>query len=186
MLETPARPVFTMRASGSRFRRGLEAFVSCLPSGLVMAEIGSYAGESASIFLTKASRMVCIDPWEPYEEDNGPVGVFPAFDTSGAEAAFDAVLEASGGRITKIKAASLDAVQQFPDASFDLVYLDGNHAYPHVIADILAWMPKVKQGGLLAGHDYAEMRPGVIQGVTELFGYPDALFCDTTWVKRLP
>lgn len=178
--------MFTMRPHDSPMRRGLETFVSFLPHGLTMAEVGCYAGESTSLFLTKAARMICIDPWEPYEEDNGPAGVFPKCSVEGVEDAFDAVVAASGGRVLKIKAPSLLAVTAIPDASLDLVYLDGNHAYDQIVADLEAWAPKVKPGGILAGHDYAENRPGVVKGVTERYGYPDALFCDATWLKVLP
>lgn len=57
-----------------------------------------------------------------------------------------------------IKAFSVDAAKQFPEEHFDFVYLDGNHAFKQVIDDIYAWYPKVKVGGILAGHDYIKRR----------------------------
>jgi len=46
-----------------------------------------------------------------------------------------------------------DAAKRFK-REVDFVYIDGNHDYTYVVADILAWHPKVKPGGILAGHDY--------------------------------
>lgn len=36
----------------------------------------------------------------------------------------------------------------------DLVFIDADHRYDHVVEDILAWYPKVKSGGIICGHDY--------------------------------
>lgn len=43
---------------------------------------------------------------------------------------------------------------QFEDNSVDFVYLDADHKYQPVKSEIEAWYPKVRKGGILAGHDY--------------------------------
>jgi precorrin-6B methylase 2 len=48
---------------------------------------------------------------------------------------------------------SVTAASKFSDASFDFVFIDGNHQYLQVLRDIDAWWPKVKSGGVLSGHD---------------------------------
>ncbi len=58
----------------------------------------------------------------------------------------------------------------FPDAYFDLSFLDANHYYRHVMADIKAWLSKVKKNGLFTGHDYGNHWSGVKQAVDEVFG----------------
>jgi hypothetical protein len=55
------------------------------------------------------------------------------------------------------------------------------HDYENVKADILAWKPKVKPGGIMAGHDYGPHAPGVIKAVNEVFGKPSRVYRDTTW-----
>ena len=38
--------------------------------------------------------------------------------------------------------------------SLDFVYIDARHDYDGCLEDIVAWYPKLKKGGLIAGHDF--------------------------------
>lgn len=49
---------------------------------------------------------------------------------------------------------SLEAAEKFKDKSIDFCFIDADHRYSHVSKDIRAYLPKVKKGGILAGHDY--------------------------------
>jgi len=49
---------------------------------------------------------------------------------------------------------SVEAAKMFEDESLDFVYIDGAHEYDPLVADIDAWFPKVKSGGIFAGDDY--------------------------------
>jgi predicted O-methyltransferase YrrM len=69
-------------------------------------------------------------------------------------------------RIVTLEYPSLEAVKAFPDGSLAFAFIDAAHDYDNVKADILAWMPKVKKGGILAGHDYNYLP--VKQAVDEL------------------
>jgi glycosyltransferase involved in cell wall biosynthesis len=53
-----------------------------------------------------------------------------------------------------IRDESLNAVKQFEDGQLDWVYIDADHSYDAVKADIEAWFPKVRIGGLVSGDDY--------------------------------
>jgi hypothetical protein len=44
--------------------------------------------------------------------------------------------------------------KQFPDAHFDYIYVDARHDYVGVAEDLAAWLPKLRAGGIIAGHDY--------------------------------
>lgn len=48
---------------------------------------------------------------------------------------------------------ALSAAAAHEDESLDFVFLDDNHTTAHVIAEMDAWWPKIKPGGVLAGHD---------------------------------
>ena len=93
------------------------------------------------------------------------------------------VLEAVGGadrlwerlrpfrnRTVVVTQPSLGAAAWVAPGSLDLVFLDGDHTYDAVKEDIAAWLPKVRRGGVLAGHDYSLHCFGVIQAVHELSG----------------
>ena len=49
---------------------------------------------------------------------------------------------------------SVSAAKQFTDRSLDFVYIDADHSYESCLADINAWHPKIRVGGILSGHDY--------------------------------
>lgn len=56
--------------------------------------------------------------------------------------------------IKVVRAFTHDAAAMFPDEYFDFLYLDACHLYENVKQDLADWYPKVKHGGLFAGHDY--------------------------------
>lgn len=56
---------------------------------------------------------------------------------------------------------SLEAAARLSDESLDWVYIDADHSYEAVRADIAAWYPKIRQGGIIAGHDYMN---GMVRG----------------------
>ena len=68
-----------------------------------------------------------------------------------------------------IVGTSVNASKQIPDDSVDFVFIDAAHDYDNVRDDILAWQPKVKKGGVMAGHDYIPTYPGVMRAVDEIF-----------------
>lgn len=53
-----------------------------------------------------------------------------------------------------IKSFSVPASEKFKNGSLDFVYIDGNHDFVNVTQDIHYWSPKVRKGGIVAGHDF--------------------------------
>jgi len=80
-----------------------------------------------------------------------------------------------------------DAAPSYPNGSLDCVFIDADHSADAVYQDIVTWLPKVKQGGVLAGHDYAHVDcPGVKVGVDRFFGQGRVtLDPDTIWRVRV-
>lgn len=76
-------------------------------------------------------------------------------------------------RIKLIRKKSADALNDAPN-DLDFVYIDGDHNYEAVAEDIKLWEPKIRLGGIIAGHDYNKAKDryrkifsGVIQAVDE-------------------
>lgn len=67
--------------------------------------------------------------------------------------------------VSLIREASPQASARFENESLDMVFIDGCHDYGAVKIDIMAWLRKVKVGGVLAGHDFAPEKP--MSGVTK-------------------
>ena len=74
----------------------------------------------------------------------------------------------------------MDAATQFADSSLDWVFIDAFHGFHALTADILAWYPKIKPGGLVSGHDDGHL--GINPALRRLF--PHVCAWDTIWYTR--
>lgn len=169
------RPADTMRYhhehSGDQIGGLLDLIDYVRELGLngVGLEVGCHAGESTEMFAKHFHTFHAVDPWSHMGR---------------VERAFDHRL-APYPHVQKWKMTSREAAAHFDDASLDFVYLDADHNYEFVREDILLWMPKIRKGGLLAGHDYCAQEHDVMKAVDELVGAPDRIFRDSSWVKRV-
>jgi len=135
------------------------ALLEQLPRGSVCAEIGVWKGDFSQRVLecTQPRRFHLIDPWRfvptlPKRWYGGKVAK--------SQRAMDAIYEGVRARfkeapgVTVHRKTSKDAVRLFVDNAFDWIYLDGDHSYDEVLADLQRWRPKLKLGGFIAGDDY--------------------------------
>jgi predicted O-methyltransferase YrrM len=163
----------------------------------VVAEVGSFAGESTAVFATHCRRAYAIDPWdESYREelvagcaDKDLCTFLRAFHISSmqdVERQFEK-RTARFENICKLRMTSRRAARQLRHEPLDFVYIDAIHTFDAVSEDIGRWSCKIKPGGLIGGHDYCEARwPGVVAAVNATLGQPDAVYRDTSWIKVLP
>jgi predicted O-methyltransferase YrrM len=82
---------------------------------------------------------------------------------------------------------SVEAASSFGPESVDLVYIDAAHDYENTATDIRTWLPKVRKGGILAGHDYRyDPQIQVYEAVNEIFGqdYKIETYPDSSWTIR--
>lgn len=145
-----------------------------LPVGAKVAEVGAYQGQSASYLIVESINqekkfdITIIDCW--------PGDLFQIFLKH---------LKPLEGLYKTIHAGSQDAVKKFEDNSLDFVYIDAEHSYKAVKEDIKEWMPKVKSGGIIAGHDYDKQEhPGVCQAVEE--SLPSFSLIKESWYYEKP
>ncbi len=127
-------------------------------------EVGSYAGRSAAYLAVELFKVASESKWPRLDL----VDTFTA--GPGREAVIASLAPAKPLIGGVFSGDSAGAATMYGDASLDWVYIDADHHYEAVRRDILAWLPKVKQGGIIAGHDYAEYEGfGVVRAVTEIF-----------------
>ena len=82
-----------------------------------------------------------------------------------------------------LKMSSIEAANMFKDNSVDFLFLDGDHRYNEVKKDIIAWLPKIKIGGIFSGHDFHY--PSVNRAVLELLYQVKPISQNSYWyVKR--
>jgi predicted O-methyltransferase YrrM len=81
-----------------------------------------------------------------------------------------------------IRGLSKDIVSDFEDESLDVVFIDLTHTYEEVKQDITFWLPKVKKGGILSGHDYEIAWEGVIKAVDEML--PTRTIMENCWIYK--
>lgn len=148
-----------------------------LTSDMIMCEIGSYGGVSSELFANYVKELHCVDVWKEYG-----VGGLEQNKLTSAEERFDKLLT-KYDNIKKVKMNSESGSKLYPDEYFDLVYIDADHSYESVINDIRYWLPKVKNGGILSGHDfYLDVEPAVRQW------FPDpsliTTFSDSSWAIK--
>ena len=68
-----------------------------------------------------------------------------------------------------------------------MFYIDANHTFEHVYADIGYWLLKVRKGGIISGHDYGGRKRGVKRAVDKWFGVENIRYwdIDEVWMKRV-
>jgi cephalosporin hydroxylase len=97
----------------------------------------------------------------------------------------------SGLEVDFLQMSSLDASCKFNDGFFDFVFLDSSHTYEQTKAEIRLWIHKVKDGGILAGHDYDIVNSeGVVLAVNEVIREdelnlePTSNGCGVWWLTK--
>lgn len=147
--------------------------VQAAPQTAHFVEVGSFKGRSTAFLAVeiinsgKQIRFDCVDTWMGSEEHQAGGSHPDASVINGTLfEEFIQNMQPAAGHYIPIRLPSVGAAYLYPDNSLDFVFLDAAHDYLNVRADILAWLPKVKPGSVLAGDDYGW--PGVKQAVDEL------------------
>ena len=130
------------------------------------AEVGVQFGKNADVLLRKLPdlHLLLVDNYD----DEAVIHA----NYSTKEVADHAFyrLDKYKGRIQWLVMPSVEAAKSVDDKSLDYAFIDAEHTYKAVKQDVEAWLPKVKTGGLLIGHDYTRRFKGVKQAVQERFG----------------
>ena len=152
-----------------------------------MIEIGSFVGESTVLFAQSFKKVIAIDPFLADYDPADPTSKLFEFKN-----VYETYLDRTGEHqnIETIVSTSDEAVSKLDGLKYDFIYLDGLHTYDGVKRDIINYLPLVKKGGVIGGHDYTDDTihihlEGVKRAVIEMLGTPDKVFKDNSWIKFL-
>lgn len=130
----------------------------------VCVELGTWQGASAVPVAMSIARwggtLTCIDTWSGELDEHG--GSRPGKAPIMLLACARRMVEMGVGPLVRlIPAMTVDAARYWSEP-IDFLYVDADHSYEGVRADLEAWVPHVKPGGLILGDDYGNhFYPGV-------------------------
>lgn len=165
------------------------SLVNQAKDGYHFVEIGAWKGKSSAYLAVeiansnKKIKFDCVDTWEG--------------DTSISSSYTEPLLEVKDGLykhfleniepvkeyINPIRMTSKKASELYEDGSLNCVFIDGAHDYDSVRSDVLSWLPKIKKGGLLSGHDYAH--PPIQQVLEEIFPGNYMHIGEDVWIHKI-
>lgn len=158
----------------------------------LIIEVGTWKGKSAITMadicgadpeLRGKTEITCVDTWlgatefwEDHKDEkrykslelcNGYPQVYYQF-------LANVIITGNQGRITPFPQTSTNAARLLrkKDVQADLIYIDGSHEYEDVLADLEAYWPLLRAGGIMFGDDYCEYWKGVMAAVGDMFYSP--------------
>jgi hypothetical protein len=122
-----------------------------------MLELGVWRGEFAQHVLKRCACIMhyyMIDPWKHLDGWNKPANVTQAeFEKIHTEAIERTNFAADRRHV--LRGQTVEVIEQIPDGSLDLVYIDADHTLRGITIDMIRTYPKVRVGGILGGDDYS-------------------------------
>lgn len=163
--EIPKVPLRPEHVENCRILLNREQMLKEIGTGGNIAEIGVDEGNFSRMIheINQPDNLHLVDVWG---SDRFHDGKF-----EGVKNYFRDEIEE--GSVQIHKKLSVDAVHDFKDAYFDWVYIDTDHSYETTRDELRLYASKVKEGGIMAGHDYVKgnwittYRYGVIEAVHE-------------------
>ena len=149
----------------------------------IFAEIGSWKGKTAASLAFVASQyngvVFCIDHFlgntgTKRDEVAQRIDIFSIFRTNMKRLNYWQTI------VRPLLSDSKTLHSIIKDGCLDILFIDGDHWYNNVYEDIKAWLPKVKKGGIICGHDCQEYYRDVKEEADEQY-----LITDCAMSKRL-
>jgi len=155
--------------------------------GAHFVEVGSWKGKSAAFMCVEIAnsgkniKFDCVDIWT----GAGVTGEYDGDKSVQEQTLYEEFvnyMKPVEGLYTPVKEWSDKAAALYQDRSLDFVFIDAGHAYENVSADIRAWLPKVRPGGAIGGHDYPAAE-GVQRAVQEQIN--EFTLINNSWMAKV-
>jgi hypothetical protein len=157
-----------------------QRILDCVTKGGVCIEVGVWRGNFSRQILDIVNplHLALIDPWQHFEDGDKT----EAFSGRTQEQRFEDIYtevcekmstEIESGQVSIMREMSGTALRQFEDQSIDFAYIDGDHSYEGVCADLENLFPKMKDEGIIAFDDYHRFGwwgDGVLRAIHEFIG----------------
>lgn len=164
-----------------------EKFVNTMQNGSRIAEIGVWKGCSIcylGVLIKNSGKDItayAVDTWKKMETEDYHDDL--QFKDDALYLEFLETITPISDIVIPARGTSLEVCMTFPDKYFDIVFIDACHDYPCIKSDLLNWLPKVKDGGIISGHDIGF--PGVSQAVSETFESDKINIQELSWWVQL-
>lgn len=155
-------------------------FLSRLPTGGQAIEIGVWRGAFSSVILdvVEPDHLTLIDPWAHIVEDSHTEAFSGRTEAKKMNRIHDEVRQKfrkqiAAGQVTIMREFSGTALKKFGKESIDFAYVDGDHSYEGITADLEALFPRMRVGGIMAFDDYHRQGwwgDAIIRGIHEFLG----------------
>lgn len=154
------------------------AILKRLGDNPVGVEVGVFTGSLSTKLLSKPDlKLYMVDSWveadkeSEYAKSTDFHGNLTQSDQDRFYNHSVSVTSFAADRREVIRKDSVTASKDFKDNSLDFVFIDADHTYEGCKADIVSWLPKVKEDGWICGHDFRNPNYpawGVEKAVAEL------------------
>lgn len=154
------------------------------------AEVGVWEGEMAKQIIENCHTLKKIILIGPYNAILGYLHgkIYKKGMQDRVDKAKEIMLKRTDSpKVKRIFKQSVNDASNLMDESIDLVFIDAQHAYEYVKQDLDAWFPKIKKGGIIAGHDYNfRWREHVMKALNERFSHDKIMLeDDAVWRARI-
>lgn len=143
-----------------------QAWVHLAPAEpCVMVELGAWKGCSTAFLATEiknSGKPITFDVVDSFD-GSGREGEYDTYthEFGTLRAQFDKNMEPVAGHYNVKHGKFTDVAAQYQDGSIDFLFFDGCCHYEGFVEELAAWLPKVKEGGWIGGHDFVGAPEGV-------------------------
>lgn len=154
-----------------------------------IVELGSWVGHSAKLMADAVAPMCdyeifCVDHWK-----GGMAQQRHAAEQHDVMEVWEKNVASVREHVHPFRGDTVEvgnAWTETGEGSIDILFIDADHSYEGCLADIEAWSKHVIPNGIIMGHDYSFVFPGVKRAVHEVFGWDVPTVGNSIWVTRKP